>query len=139
MGAGTASGEGPSALTLPALGRAIEARFGCECRLSTCRGRRGEVLRVRYDTARLPQNWDEFVATDNEVSRSIEDFVRGEAGPMRCGEIEVEHTARAARTVWLPVGTDGVVAVPAAPDYFRRTGQEAAYSPDLHSGHHFKL
>jgi hypothetical protein len=126
-------------MNLPALSRAIEARFGCECHLSTHRGASGNVLHVSYDTARLPRSWDAFVCEDDETRRSIEAFLRDAAGAAGSDRIEVEHAARAARTVWLPVGTDGVVAVPAAPDYFRRTGQEASYSPDLYTEHRFKL
>lgn len=127
-----------SAIDLPALSRAIAARFGCECRLSTHRSADAMVLRVRYDTPRLPPTWDAFVSEDDETSRAIADFVR-DAGAGGAGRIEVEHAARAARTVWLPIGTDGVVTAFAAPDYFRRTGQEASYSPDLHTAHRFKL
>ncbi len=126
------------AIDLPALSRAIAARFGCECRLSTHRSADAMVLRVRYDTPRLPPTWDAFVSEDDETSRAIADFVR-DAGAGGAGRIEVEHAARAARTVWLPIGTDGVVTAFAAPDYFRRTGQEASYSPDLHTAHRFKL
>lgn len=123
-------------MDLPALSRAVAARFDCECELSQRRDAGGIVLQVRYDTARLPRSWDAFVREDDATRRAMEDFVRGATGHDR---IEVEHVARAARTVWLPVGTDGVVAVPAAPDYFRRTGQEAAYSPDRHGGGRCKL
>jgi hypothetical protein len=126
-------------MELAALSRTIAERFGCECRLRAHRSPGGEVLQVRYDTAWLPRTWDAFIGTDDVTSRSIADFVRDATGATQFEAIEVEHVARAGRTVWLPVGTDGVVAVPAAPEYFRRTGQEAAYSPDLHTEHRFKL
>jgi hypothetical protein len=126
-------------MDLPALSRAIAAHFGCECRLSTPRDGGRTVLRVLYDTRRLPRTWDAFIDADDETSQAIEAFVRSATDASRYDRIEVEHVARSARTVWLPLGTDGVVAAPAAPDYFRRTGQEAVYSPDLHTGHRFKL
>ena len=55
-----------SAMTLPALRRAIDARFGCDYRLSTYRSESGVVLRVRYGTAQLTRTWDEFVDGDDE-------------------------------------------------------------------------
>jgi hypothetical protein len=53
-------------MTLPALRRAIEARFGCDYRLRTYRSESGVLLRVRYGTAQLPRTWGEFVDGDDE-------------------------------------------------------------------------
>lgn len=97
------------------------------------------MLRVRYDTKRLPPTWREFIDADDETGRAIAAFIRDATDASGYDGIEVEHAARPVRTVWLPVGTDGVIAAPAAPDYFRRTGQEAIYSPDLHGSCVFKL
>ncbi|MCU0972983.1 MAG: hypothetical protein MUF80_03335 [Burkholderiales bacterium] len=53
-------------MTLPALRRAIEARFGCNYPLSTYRSESGIVLRIRYGTAQLPRTRDDFVDGDDE-------------------------------------------------------------------------
>jgi hypothetical protein len=126
-------------MRLSELSRDIAARFDCTCSLSAHREGGRSVLRVRYDTARLPRSWEAFVRADDAAREAIEVFVRTRCAVDGYDRIEVEHRARSPRTAWLPVGTDGVIAVPAAPDYFRRTGQEAVYSPDRHGGDTFKL
>jgi hypothetical protein len=126
-------------MRLAELSRDIAARFDCTCSLSAHRGGGRSVLRVRYDTARLPRPWDAFVRADDAARDAIHAFVRTRCGTDAYHRIVVEHAARSPRTLWLPVGTDGVIAVPAAPDHFRRTGQEAVYSPDLHGSDTFKL
>lgn len=126
-------------MQLTALSRLIEAHFRCACDLGARREAGRCVLHVRYDTRQLPPTWQEFIDADAATCRAMEAFVRGLPDAGAYDRIEVEHVARSARTVWLPIGTDGVIAVSAAPDYFRRTGQDALYSPDLHGADTFKL
>lgn len=116
----------------------IRARFGFACRIADGRHRHErDTLSITYDTPWLPHTWEAFVAYDEQMSAAIAQFVVLELCPAQ--RIFVRHAARAQRIVLLPSGTDGVVAVPQAPEYFRRTGQDSLFHRDRHTSETFKL
>lgn len=122
------------------LRRRIETRFGCRCRvvLKPARWRRPARLEIVYDTEWLPRTWEQFVAFDDSTSAAIRDLLR--EVPEAAGiDAEIVHAARRLRKRLMPIGPDGLIEVDDPPAWFARTGQEALFHRERHTGKRFRL
>jgi len=132
-------GDNPG-MDTESLRRAIETRFGCRCSvtLRPARWRRPARLEIVYDTDWLPRTWERFVAFDDSTSAAIREILSEHPGAKDM-DTEVVHAARRLRKRLLPIGPDGIIEIDDPPTWFARTGQDALFHRERHTGKRFRL